>query len=133
MKLTLVLSLFLAACTPLQPTVSAPVESRADGVRFSVERVSPGVFRLMLDNGAPHPIGYNLCTSVLQRRTASGWSEAAAEICTMQLDTLNPGADATFEKNQDDLEPGEYRYVTRVESPLGTASAVIATDPFVVR
>ena len=88
--------------------------------------------RLMLDNGEHHQIGYNLCPSVLQRRTGTTWTQVVrGEVCTMQLMILNPGADATFEKTlPDDLPAGEYRYLTSVESPLNTPQAGIATDPF---
>ncbi len=116
----------------MQSTIP-PAESSADGVRFSVEQVSPGVMRLMLDNGAPHRIGYNLCSSVLQRRDGSSWVEAGSDICTAQLLTLNPGADATFEKRPGALAPGDYRYVTRIENPLDTPPVPIATAPFTVR
>lgn len=48
----------------------------------------------------------------------------------MQLLTLNPGADATFEKRSGSVPAGEYRYVTRIESPLNTPPVTIATAPF---
>jgi hypothetical protein len=88
--------------------------------------------RLALDNGAPDPIGYNLCSSALQRRDGTAWTPVATnEVCTMQLLTLNPGHDATFEKRLPaNLPAGDYRYLTSVESPLGTPQTGITTDPF---
>jgi hypothetical protein len=131
MKLSaVILALSLAACAPLQntPPVSTP------GARLSVERVSGGGMRLILDNGASDPIGYNLCSSVLQRRNGTAWTDiATGEVCTMQLMTLNPGFDATFEKRlPENLADGEYRYVTSIENPLGAGSARVATDPFIL-
>lgn len=130
----LVLAMTFAACAPVQ-TAPPAADSSADGVRLSVERVSAGVIRLALDNGSRSPIGYNLCTSMLQRREGSAWTSVpTGEICTMQLSTLNPGHDATFEKRLPaSLPAGEYRYVSSVESPLGTSAVRIATDPFPVR
>ena len=132
-SLVCVLVLAFAACTSMQSSIPPPAEPSTDGVRFSVEQVSPGVMRLMLDNGAPHRIGYNLCASVLERRSGSSWVQAGTDICTMQLLTLNPGADATFEKRPGTLPAGDYRYATRIESPLDSPPTTIATAPFTVR
>ena len=53
------------------------------------------------------------------------------DICTMELRTLNPGADATLEKQLPaSLPSGEYRYVTNVESPLGSAQTGVASNAF---
>lgn len=134
MKLfTALFSLFLFACAPVQ-TVPPPenVNEPSSRVRLSAERLSQQAVRLTLDNGERHPIGYNLCTSTLQRRTGTSWAAVQTdEMCTMQLSTLNPGADATFQKSLPaDLRPGEYRYVASVESPLGTAQRAVASNAF---
>lgn len=125
----LFLSLLLAACAtrPIATEVSS-------GVRFAFEPVSPEVLRLTLDNGSTNAIGYNLCASTLQRRDGSGWIDVPTnEICTMQILTLQPGADATFEKRLPALlEAGEYRYVTFVENPVGASSARVATREFLI-
>lgn len=117
------LAVSIAACTT---TPSSP------GVLLSVERVSPGVMRLTLDNGRFHPIGYNLCTSGLQQKDGASWTAVpTGDICTMELRTLNPGADATFEKTLPSRLPtGEYRYVTSVEDPVGTEQKGVASPPF---
>jgi hypothetical protein len=134
--LSLLLASILTACAPVattpQPTPpSAPSSAR---VFFTAERVASGAVRLALDNGERHPIGYNLCNSDLERRTSSGWERVPTDdVCTMQLLTLNAGHDATFEKRLPTLLPaGEYRYVTGIESPLGTPQVRVATDPFSV-
>ena len=124
---SLLCALAFAACTSMSSTSS-------ESIHFSAERVSPGVYRLALDNGTDHQIGYNLCPSVLERRTGSEWTPVSSnEVCTMQLAILNPGADATLEKRPGALAAGEYRYVTRVESPLQTPQTTVATAPFTVR
>ena len=132
------LFLFIAAvavaCAPVQQAPMPPGNGAGTaGVRFGVESVSPGVYRLTLDNGTTRPIGYNLCSSVLERRDGASWTPVSNDICTMQVNTLNPGFDATFEKRPEDLRAGEYRFVTRVESPLGTAPQVVMTSTFTVR
>lgn len=132
MRLSACLALLLAACTPVQNQPPGNVTETGSAVRLSVERVSPNAMRLTLDNGERHPIGYNLCASGLQRRSGTAWTAVQTDdVCTMELRTLNPGADATFEKRlSPDLAPGEYRYVTSVESPLGTGQTGVASDAF---
>jgi hypothetical protein len=126
------LTIVFAACTTAPADPPPPASSTIAGVRLSAERVSPGIIRLALDNGAPHQIGYNLCSSALQRRSGSTWEPVGTgEICTMELRTLNPGFDATFEKTlPSGLAAGEYRYITNVESPLGTKQTGVVTDSF---
>lgn len=125
--------LIAVACAPVSTVPQN--ENVSTGPRLSAERVSSGVIRLALDNGAFQAIGYNLCTSQLERRSASGWTAVPTnEVCTMQLMTLNPGRDATFEKRLPaGLAPGDYHYVTRVENPLGGSQQIVATEPFSVR
>lgn len=49
----------------------------------------------------------------------------------MELLTLNPGADATFEKKLPaNLAAGEYRYATSVENPLGSSGTTVVTNAF---
>lgn len=128
-----VLVLAAAGCAPVHS--APPPAGSASAVRLSVERVSNDAMRLTLDNGEFAPIGYNLCHSALQRRDGTAWSDAGTgDICTMQLLTLNPGADATFEKKlPGGLPAGEYRYLTSVESPVGTPQVGVASDAFSVR
>ena len=132
--LAVVLILLAVACTPAA-SAPEPAPQPPSRVFFTAERVPPSTIRLALDNGSPDPIGYNLCSSELQRRGTSGWTRVdTGEVCTMELRTLNPGHDATFEKQlPSGLAAGDYRYVTGVESPLGGSRVVLATDPFTVR
>jgi hypothetical protein len=125
-----ILILLLAGCAPMQTTTPA-APSTVDGVRFAATNEA-GKVLLMLDNGTRQPIGYNLCSSQLQKRDGTGWSDVATDdVCTMELRTLNPGFDATFEKRLPaSLAAGEYRYVTRIESPVGTPPGPIASNGF---
>jgi hypothetical protein len=88
--------------------------------------------KLTLSNESGGPIGYNLCTSALQRHTAGKWAAVeTGDICTMEIRTLQNGSTATFDKTlPDDTVSGEYRYAANVDSN-GTPIAV-ASDPFQV-
>ena len=130
MKIATLICALALACAPMSSTTPAEPAPSADKVLFSVEQVSPGVYRLMLDNGASHQIGYNLCSSVLERRNGTSWTRAHTDICTADIRRLNPGADATFEKRPGPLPAGEYRWVTRIESPLDAPPATLATGVF---
>jgi hypothetical protein len=123
---TIVLALALSACAPLQ--------SRDGAVTLDAERVSPETVRLTLRNGSASAVGYNLCASVLEHETGTTWSQVRTDdVCTMELRTLAAGESATFDKRlPTDLPAGDYRYLTSVESPLGTAQSGIASDSFPV-
>lgn len=124
--LAVALILCLAACVPLQSAGPAP------GVRLTAARVSPGVVGLTLENGSTGAVGYNLCTSALQRRSGTTWTPVATDdVCIMQLSSLQPGKSATFDKRLPaGLDAGEYRYIASVEAPMGSAQVQVATDPF---
>ena len=123
MKTFAVTVLLLATCAPATTT---------PGLSFRADPVSSNTVRLTLGNGTQSQVGYNLCASGLQRRSGSEWTAVQTDdVCTMELRTLSPGADATFEKQLPaSLPAGEYRYVTNVESPLGSAQAPVATNSF---
>jgi hypothetical protein len=105
------------------------------GVSLAAAPAGAGTVRLILDNGASEPIGYNLCTSTLQRHDGNRWSSIRTdEVCTMELRILEPGRSATFDKTfPSGLSAGEYRYVTSVEDPLGGAQRTIASGSFGVQ
>jgi hypothetical protein len=132
MKLATVvmLGLLLAACAPVTP--APPAGARVDAVTLAAERVGTDRFRLILQNGFDGSVGYNLCTSALQRRSGSTWEHVRTDdVCTMEMRSLPAGQDATFEKRLPAaLAAGEYRYLTSVEIPIGTSQAEVATPPF---
>ena len=104
-------------------------------VLLAAERLDDVRYRLILQNGYNGSVGYNLCASGLQRWNNSTWQAVeTGEMCTMELRSLPPGQDATFEKRlPDGLAAGRYRYVTSVEIPIGTEQVAVATAPFDVR
>jgi hypothetical protein len=124
--------LTLPACAPVPPPSPAAAVS---GVVLTAEPAGAGTVRLILDNGARDPIGYNLCASTLQRHDGLRWSPIRTdEVCTMELRILEPGRSATFDKTiPAGLSPGEYRYVTSVEDPLGGAQRTLASGSFGVQ
>ncbi len=99
------------------------------GVTLSAVRTENRV-TLTLRNGSAAPVGYNLCSSGLQRASGGSWEAIETdEVCTMELRILQPGGSATFEKTLPaDLRPGEYRYTTNLEEN-GTRGAAIS-NPF---
>lgn len=126
--------LLAAACTPPAATVPATEPVTAPGTSGLRLTAQPGGDRvtLTLTNGTSSPVGYNLCSSALERRSGGTWTLVETdEICTMELRTLQPGASATFNKRwPSNAGSGEFRYVTRVESPLSGSGVHVATDPF---
>jgi hypothetical protein len=131
MKISCLLVLFAAACAPAASSPQAEAASAAP-VALTAQVTSPGAVRITLRNDSSGQVGYNLCSSTLQRRDGATWTAVPAdEMCTMQLNTLDPGKSATFDKRlPQDAGAGEYRYVTSVESPLGTPMVEIASNPF---
>jgi len=126
----LLLAAALAACAPVQsPDAGSPP---ATGVRLDAERTSPTAVRLRLQNGSSERIGYNLCVSALQRRDGGNWTAVRTDdVCTMELRILEPGGAATFDKTlPGGLAPGEYRYTTNVEMPLGRSQTSVSSNAF---
>ena len=125
-RLAIAFSFILAACAPLQ--------SRDGDVTLRAERLSSGQIRLTLHNGSSAPVGYNLCTAVLERESGTTWSQVRTdEVCTMEIRSLPAGESATFDKTLPSaLQPGSYRYVANVESPAGTPQDGIASNAFTV-
>jgi hypothetical protein len=128
-----ILIALLAACGPaLQNDFPVP------GVMLSAAPVpaAPGdSVMLTLENGSGEQIGYNLCTSGLERRVGEAWEAVPSDrVCTMELRTLEPGREATFRLQlAAELADGEYRFSTRVERMEEGAGYVISTDPFRIR
>lgn len=112
--LSCVIALVLA-CSP------SPRSDVSDGdVRLSVEPVEVSAgdsIKLVLDNQSSDRIGYNLCTSALERSRDSDWEAVPSDrVCTMELRTLPPGEQARYPLSlPSGLAAGEYRYTTKVE------------------
>jgi hypothetical protein len=117
-KLTILLALVMIAGCAMSATESVTLSASRTG-----ERVM-----LTLRNGSAVTVGYNLCSSGLQRGPA--WEPVeTGEICTMEIRQLQPGDSATFEKTlPPDLAAGEYRYTTNVYP--GAVTTAVTSNPF---
>jgi hypothetical protein len=126
--LILLALLVTSGCTGLR--------SEADpGIQLRVEATpaAPGdSLVLLLDNASDEPIGYNLCTSNLERQVGVSWQPVASDrICTLELRTLDPGQDARFAfMLEENVSPGEYRAVTGVELLQSGEWIDVASEPF---
>jgi len=107
-------ALALAAC--------GPEPENTDPLGVAVLEVSPAApqagasLTLTLRNEGAEPIGYNLCTSQLQRRAGDDWIEVPEDrVCTMELRMLPPGGSDSFAMDLPaDLAPDEHRYAASV-------------------
>jgi hypothetical protein len=127
------LALALVSCAPVGTSPqSGSGDARAELVTLSTERLATDRVRLILRNGYNGPVGYNLCSSGLEKRAGSTWEPVRTdEFCTMEIRTLPGGQDATFEKRLPaSLSAGEYRYVTSVEIPFPGQMTRIASPAF---
>lgn len=87
---------------------------------------------LRLANGTSEQIGYNLCTSQLQREVSGRWEPVESDrICTMELRLLQPGGEDAFAIELEGVAAGRYRFVTSVER--AGAMPELASEPFRVR
>jgi hypothetical protein len=127
----------LWGCAPADPG-SGP-QGPAE-LRVSPGEVSPGdEVMITLLNRSERELGYNLCVAVLDRREGEGdeagewveWPDPPAEICTMELRVLDPGNTSSFRHTiPGGVTPGEYRFRTGVESPLGEGRVDVVSDSF---
>jgi hypothetical protein len=93
-------------------------DERGVHLRVEPESVSvPGSVTLVLSNESPEEVGYNLCTSSLERSVAGSWQAVPSDrVCTMELRMLPPGDEARLPLELPaDLASGEYRFLTSVE------------------
>lgn len=90
---------------------------------------------LFLTNNSSYPIGYNLCSSALERRNGQESVPVPLDIvCTTELRNLPPGEQDVFRHSiPADLPAGYYRMTTRVESPIGSSAVPVASSTFELR
>jgi hypothetical protein len=86
---------------------------------------------LRLKNPFSQALGYNLCSSVLERHSDGAWRTAESEsdrVCTMELRTVQPGGTATYNRPLSSRLPaGDYRFRTTVEKMnAGTREPVVS-------
>jgi hypothetical protein len=121
--------LLLACSSSLQS------DTEQQGVRLAVAPASVaagGNVALTLTNGSAEAIGYNLCTSTLERREGGDWRPVPSDrVCTMELRTLEPGRQDTFQLELPaGITAGEYRFRTGVELPAPGARRDVVSEPF---
>lgn len=128
-SMSLVAMILLCSCGP-------SIQSGAgQGVTLRVEpnTVSAGdSVTLVLANGSPGEIGYNLCSSGLERQVGSEWQTVPSDrVCTMELRILPPGEEARYPLDTSaQLAPGEYRFVTNIDMIDGGGPGGIRSAPF---
>ncbi len=129
MKLRLLVTVVLlaSACATANEDAGEP------GVSLSASptTVAAGeTITLTLSNQSAWPIGYNLCTSSLEREVATGWEPVPEDrICTMELRMLDPDSTADQQiQLAADAAAGSYRYTANVED-RGSMEPV-STRPF---
>lgn len=122
----------LAACAPVSQTTRSAEDAIVSDVRLLARTAGTARVLLTLENDSSGQVGYNLCASTLERQIGDQWTAMPSdEVCTMELRTLDPARSVAYEKDlPSGLAPGEYRYVTSVESPLGAAQRIVVSDPF---
>jgi hypothetical protein len=113
-------SIALLAMTLLCSCGPSIQSGAGEGVALRVEPggVSTGdSVTLVLANGTTEAVGYNLCTSGLERQVDDVWQPVASDrACTMELRTLGPGEETRYPiEIADGVVAGVYRFVTRIE------------------
>lgn len=127
------LLVFLAACG-----TSLELGGDASPITLGVDPdvASPGAtVELTLTNSSADPIGYNLCTSGLERRDGGDWEPVASNrVCTMELRTLEPGSAARYSYELPaGLASGEYRFTTTAENLTAGGRTGVRSEAFTVR
>lgn len=130
--LALVFAALLWACGP-----SGSEEDSGGDVGLAVEPevAQPGDSAvLLLRNGSGEAIGYNLCTSRLERRDEGDWVRLPPDrVCTMELRTLPPGEVARYPLELPaDLAPGSYRYLAMIARLEARSRDTVVTERFEV-
>lgn len=120
---------------PPAPDVTPEPPASDVVLRVEPDRTAPGeTVELVLHNGSQGGIGYNLCTSALERRVGEGWEPVPSDrVCTMELRMLEPGQDARYPLElPQDLAAGTYRASTNVERMETGAREGVTSNTFEV-
>jgi len=127
----------LASAIALLPWACGPLGSGSSpDVRLSVQPTALPAgdsITLVLSNRSSGMLGYNLCTSELERRMgAEEWRAVPSDrVCTMELRTLAAGEDARYRLDlPSGLAPGEYRFLTAVERLEAGERGSVRSDVF---
>ena len=122
-----ILLAFVAACGP------SGSDGEAGGVALAVEpeAAQPGdSVELLLRNESGEAIGYNLCTTRLERGENGEWVRLPPDrVCTRELRTLAPGEVARYPVAlAADLDPGSYRFLAMNAKLEARSRDSVATD-----
>lgn len=120
------------ACSCATQKSAPPQDVTIEGVRLVANPAGTARVLLTLENYSSDAIGYNLCSSSLERWVGDDWVPIPTEeVCTMEIRSLDPSRSVAYEKNfPERLPSGEYRYVTSVEVPEGTSPRVVVSPSF---
>ena len=123
---------FTVGCNAMRTTSDPPGVS----LRVEPQTVAPGAsIELILENESGAQIGYNLCTSALER-VVNGTAQAVPSdrICTMELRLLESSQNARYTLQLPaDLSAGDYRMVARIERMNSAEMAGVTSNTFRVR
>lgn len=136
MRIALLVSLSLASILACSPSVQNGVVEPNVVLRVDPATVSAGSpVELVLANDSQGTIGYNLCTSTLERRSDGDWARVPSDrVCTMELRTLPAGETVRYPYEiPASTAAGEYRFVASVELMEGGGHQSLTTGPFTVR
>jgi hypothetical protein len=127
----------LTTCLLLIAACSLPLRTSPDSeeVELRVEAAAArDSVRLVLSNDSNEEVGFNLCTSALERRTGAAWEPVAEDrVCTMELRLLPVGREAAYTLGiPAGLTPGVYRYRAGIEMMASGAAASVVSDGFEV-
>lgn len=128
----LLAAILLWACGPSVQNGGAGSDISLD--ISSAEVRAGATVELVLANETSGSIGYNLCTSALERRTAGGWEGVPTDrVCTMELRTLTAGESTRYPYELPmALDEGEYRFLATVELMDEGGRQSVWSDPFTV-
>ncbi|HEX6308493.1 MAG TPA: immunoglobulin-like domain-containing protein [Longimicrobiales bacterium] len=107
-----VLGLVLCACG------SSMQGGTGGDIRLAAAPAAAGdSIELRLTNNSADDIGYNLCTTAIERQVGTAWQPVQTDrACTMELRTLEAGGETTYRTTLPPLATaGEYRFTTTVE------------------
>jgi hypothetical protein len=118
------------ACTSMQ----GAGDSTDVSLRAAADPGRAGGITLTLHNDSNQSIGYNLCSSSLEQRSGESWTAVREDrACTMELRTLEPGAQTTESMM---LPPGtssgEFRYTTSIEFMEAGERVTVSSNPITV-
>lgn len=110
-------------------------QGAGEGVSLRVDPAAVPAGRsvtLILANATAGAVGYNLCSSGLERQTDAEWRAVSTDrVCTMELRTLAPGEEARYPVDlESSLGAGSYRFVTNVEKMEGGGTEVVQSTTF---